>query len=308
MITVICPRCKQQYAIDEHKIPAKVKMGRCKSCGDRFPLNFVNKQGNATENAILEKPRETRVIAVSLSKGGVGKTTTAVNLAAGLALAGKEVLLVDTDTQGQASYMLGLKPKAGLTELVTGEVTAEEAIVKARERLWVLAGGRSLAGVKRFIDRKDFGGEKTLTETLTPLEKDYDYVIIDTAPGWDVLTVNVLFYAKEILVPISLEIMSVQGLSEFMKSISAIQKYHEVKLRYMVPTFHDKRIRKSTEILDKLCQLYPDYICDPIRNNIRLMEAPQTGQLIYEFAPGSPGTHDYRDLVRKVEDNDNLFR
>src|SRR5512143_18263 len=101
-----------------------------------------------------------RKIAVSLTKGGVGKTTTAVNLAAGLARAGKSVLLIDTDTQGQAAHALGCRPATGLAEVINGEVEFEAALSPASENLWVLAGGRSLAGLKRVITRKDFGGEQ----------------------------------------------------------------------------------------------------------------------------------------------------
>ena len=137
-----------------------------------------------------------RKIAISLTKGGVGKTTTAVNLAAGLALAGYEVLLVDTDTQGQVSFMLGLQPKVGLSQLMMTELEPDEAIIEARERLWLLPGGKALAGVKRLIARKEFGGEQTLAGSLAPLDGRYDYVILDTAPSWDTMTINVLFYAQ----------------------------------------------------------------------------------------------------------------
>ena len=107
-----------------------------------------------------------RKIAVALSKGGVGKTTTAVNLAAGLALAGQRVLLVDVDTQGQVTKALGVQAALGLADLVTGETTPAEALLPARERLAVLAGGRALAGLKRQITRRDFGGEQVLAEAL----------------------------------------------------------------------------------------------------------------------------------------------
>ena len=111
-----------------------------------------------------------RRLAVALSKGGVGKSTTAVSVAAGLARAGARVLLVDTDTQGQVAGMLGVQPRMGLAELLSGEHRPAQAIIEARERLWLLAGGRALAGLKRLIDRKDFGGEQTLVEALAPLE------------------------------------------------------------------------------------------------------------------------------------------
>ena len=162
-------------------------------------------------------------MAVALSKGGVGKSTTAVSVAAGLAHAGAQVLLIDTDTQGQVAGMLGVHPPAGLAELLAGEQHPEEAMIEARERLWLLAGGRGLAGSKRLIDRKDFGGERTLGEALVPLDGRYDYVILDTAPGWDVLSVNVLFYAAEILAPIALEVLSLQSLLEFQKSLVPFQ-------------------------------------------------------------------------------------
>jgi chromosome partitioning protein len=256
----------------------------------------------------MPSPQGPRRIGVSLSKGGVGKTTTSVNLAAGLALAGKRVLLVDTDTQGQSSFMLGVKPKGGLTELVTGELPPDEAIVQARKNLWVLAGGKSLAGLKRLIDRKDYGGEMTIAQALTPIEKSYDYVVVDTSPGWDPLTVNVLFYVNELMTPVSLEVMSIQGFGEFLKSIASIQKFRkEVQLQYILPTFRDMRVKTGSDFLGEIEKIYGDKVCAPIRYNIRLSEAPAYGQTIYEFAPGSNGAQDYRDLVRKVTGEPNLF-
>jgi chromosome partitioning protein len=283
---ITCPHCKKQHNIDEKRIPPNVKMARCQGCGQQFPLDIPREeplpppppQPATIEAAPAPAPgpaapssQETRRIGVSLSKGGVGKTTTSVNLAAGLALAGKRVLLVDTDTQGQSSFMLGVKPKGGLTELVTGELPPEEAIIQARKNLWILAGGKSLAGLKRLIDRKDYGGELTIAEALTPLEKDYDYVVVDTSPGWDPLTVNVLFYVNELMTPVSLEVMSIQGFGEFLKSIASIQKFRkEVQLQYILPTFRDMRIKRGTEFLEEIEKIYGDKVCAPIRYNVRL--------------------------------------
>lgn len=305
MMLIICPHCKKQHNIDEKRIPPNVKIARCQGCGQQFPLELKKKELIRPESAA---PQVARIIGVSLSKGGVGKTTTAANLAAGLALSGHKTLLVDTDTQGQAAFMLGIKAEAGLTELITEELSPEESIMPARKNLWLLAGGKSLAGLKRVIDRKDFGGELTLAHALKPLASQYDYIIVDSSPGWDPLTVNVLFYVTELLAPVSLEIMSVQGFSEFLKSIASIQKYRpEIVLRYVLPTFQDKRVKKSGIFLEYIQKLYGDKVCSPIRYNVRLSEAPGYGQTIYEFAPGSNGAKDYRELVRKITGNSKLF-
>lgn len=244
-------------------------------------------------------------LAVALSKGGVGKTTTAVNMAAGLARAGQNVLLVDVDTQGQAAKALGCDPPAGLAELVQGESGLDQAAFEARPNLWLLAGGRSLAGLKRLITRKDYGGEQTLAEALQAVDNQFDFIILDTAPGWDALTVNVLFYADRVLAPVSLEVMTLQGLSEFARSMSSIQKYHdELALRYILPTFFDRRVKKSEEILEQLRSHYDNLVCDPVRYSVRLSEAPGYGQTIFEYAPGTSGAQDYQKLTERILGDD----
>ena len=244
-------------------------------------------------------------LAIALSKGGVGKTTTAVNLAAGLARQGKSVLLVDVDTQGQAARALGVHPQVGLAEVISGEAEFEAACIAAREQLWVLSGGRTLAGLKRVITRKDFGGEQTLVETLQGPDERFDYVILDTAPGWDALTVNVLFYADAVMSPVSLEVMTLQGLMEFSHSLAAIQKYHpELGLKYILPTFFDRRVRKSGEILAQLQAHFGERVCAPVRYNVRLSEAPGYGQTIFEYAPASIGAEDYQRLTERILDDE----
>ncbi len=246
-----------------------------------------------------------RKIAVTLSKGGVGKTTTSVNLAAGLALAGRRVLVVDMDTQGQVAKMLGVQPAVSMAEVVAGDAAIDDALLLARDDLWLLAGGAPLAGLKRVIARKDFGGERTISEALTPLDNHFDYVILDTAPGWDTLTINALFYANEVLAPVALEVMALQGLIEFTKKLEAIQQYNEgVGLRYILPTFMDRRVRKSAEILGQLERYFDERLCAPIRYNVRLSEAPGYGQTIYEYARRSPGAEDYRSLTERIMDDE----
>jgi chromosome partitioning protein len=240
-------------------------------------------------------------LAVALSKGGVGKTTTAVNLAAGLARQGKLVVLIDADTQGQAAKALGCQTQFGLAEVVNGETDLDSALFPARPNLWLLSGGRTLAGLKRMITRMDFGGERTIDQALPSLDSRFDYVILDTAPGWDALTVNVFFYADAVLAPVSLEIMTLQSLLEFSQSLSAIQKFRsELELKYILPTFFDRRVKKSSEILPQLEGRFSGRVCNPIRYNVRLSEAPGYGQTIFEYAPGSTGATDYQLLTERI--------
>jgi chromosome partitioning protein len=245
--------------------------------------------------------KKMRRMAVALSKGGVGKTTTAVNLAAGLRQQGRSVLLIDMDTQGQVAKMLGVQPTSGLAEVLNQEAPLDRSLVEARPGLWLLPGGRTLAGLKRIIDRKEYGGERTVSEALAPLEGHYDYAIIDTAPGWDVLTVNALFYAQEVITPVALEAMALQGLEEFTQSLRAIQRYHqELCLRYVLPTFFDRRVRKSETILRQLQDEYGPQVCAPVRYNVRLSEAPGQGKTVFEYAGGSTGAEDYLALTRRI--------
>jgi len=246
-----------------------------------------------------------RKLVVAVSKGGTGKTTTAVSLSAGLAMAGSRVLLVDTDVQGQCSKALGVQPETSLADVLSDELRPEQAIIQARERLWLLAGGRSLAGAKRIIARKDYGGERLLSEALAPLEGQYDFVILDTSPSYDVLNINSLFYAEEVLAPVSMEMLTLLGLADFQESLQAIQRYHQqLQLRYVLPTFFDRRVSKSQEILEQLKAYYPDRLCSPIRYNVRLSECAGFGQTIFEYSPSSAGAEDYGRLAEEVSKHD----
>jgi chromosome partitioning protein len=229
-----------------------------------------------------------------------------VSLAFGLARLGRRVLLVDADTQGHAAKLLGVKADKGLADVLEGG-PPRELMVQAREDLSLLAGGQALGETKNLIGKKDFGRETALADALSPLDALFDFAIVDTSPGWDVLTVNVLFYATEILCPVSMEAMSVDGFLSFLQGIEPIRTFRRqarqrVDIRYVLPTFLDGRVRKSAEILAQLGQHFGGNLCDPIRYSARLSEAPAFGQTIFEYAPRDRGADDYAKLIRRVSE------
>lgn len=239
-------------------------------------------------------------IVISNSKGGVGKTTTAVSLGAGLAMRGERVVLVDLDTQGHVARALGVTPPHSLYEVLDQELPARQAIAHARPNLDLLAGGRLLARSKKTIASLPYGAEHVLSEKLDALD-GYDYVILDTAPSWDVLNVNALFYAQEVLLPISMEALAVYGMADFMEAIQGIRRYNPgVHLKYVLPTFFDRRVRKSSEILQQLVDHFQRTVLPPIRYNVDLSECPAHGKTIFEYSPKSRGSQDYARLVERI--------
>ncbi len=243
-----------------------------------------------------------RKIAVCISKGGVGKTTTAVNLAHGLAMRGKKVVLVDLDTQGQVQRFFGLDLKSTLTDL-TRNVPLKDCLVQARENLQLIAGGPELAGLKEWISSRSMKREMVISELLKPFEDmDLDYVILDTSPGWDALNVNVFFYVDELLCPVSLMAMSMDGLKEFIGNLGEIQNYRaDLQINYVVPTFLDRRENQCEEVLALLENYFKDKVLKPIPKNVRLAESFAHGQTIYEYAPDSPGAYAYQMLTELVD-------
>lgn len=241
-----------------------------------------------------------RKIAFTNAKGGVAKTTTCVNISAGLALAGYRTLIVDLDSQGQVTKSLGIQTGEGLAELVQGDASVEDVQVQARENLFVIAGGNALSGAKRLISRRDMRSELVLNEALEGLQ-GYDFVLVDTAPSWDVLNVNCLFYVEELLIPVSMEVLALQGMGEFLERVDQVQRYREeLKIRGVIPTFYDARVRKSAEILQQLEHNFPDTLYPPVRYNARLSEAPGYGQHIFEYSKNSNGASDYARLAERL--------
>ncbi len=252
-----------------------------------------------------------RKLAIAMAKGGVGKTTTAVNLAHGLSMLGHRVLLVDCDTQGQTSKFLGVKPTHGLYEFVTGRdkngdfISKTEVIFPCRKNLWLLAGGIGLVELKNWLGEQPRDVRQTiLGKVLVPKQGTLDYLIFDCAPGWDVLSVNILMAVDEVLCPVALQGPSMEGLKTFFGYLLSAQKLNtELQLKYILPTMFDQRTRQSLEILTQLRRLFKKQICDPIHYNVRLSEAPSLGQTIFEYKEKAVGADGYKKLIRRINED-----
>ena len=252
-----------------------------------------------------------RKIAVAMAKGGVGKTTTAVNLAHGLASRGQRVLLVDCDTQGQAAKFLGQKPEFGLYEFITerqknGQTIARnDTLHRTRENLWLLDGGIRLVELKNWLGEQPREIRQTvLAQKLVPRQGALDYLIFDCAPGWDVLSVNILMAANEVLCPVALQGPSLEGLKTFFRYLQSAQKLNlDLRLEYILPTMFDRRTRHSHEMYNQLKKHFARQMCEPIHYSVRLTEAPTLGRTIFEYRARTRGAIDYQNLVRRIMKN-----
>lgn len=244
----------------------------------------------------------TRIIAVASSKGGIGKTTTSVNLSARLAHYGKSVLLIDADTQNQCADHLGVTSDAGLYEFVQGEKPLSDCLIECRERLFLLTGGEKLVSLEETISHRRVRAEETLRKALTPANEFFDFVVIDCAPSWSNLIINVLIYATETLIPVPLEMLSVGGVAKFLERINAdgLFDLSDNEVRYVVPTMYDRRFAQTSEIMDTLTESFGELLTEPIRVDVRLSESAGHGETIFEYAPKSRGAVDYDQLTKFI--------
>jgi chromosome partitioning protein len=243
-----------------------------------------------------------RIIAVAMTKGGVGKTTTAVNLSHGLAMRGHRVLLVDTDTQGQCSKALGVEAKYTLTHVLTEDVHLLDVALKARDNLDLVASDYHLAKGALAISRREHDGHLALSEALEPAIEKYDVAVIDAAPGFDAIAVNVLSCAHDIVAPVALAPAALAGVLDFVRHVGSVQKHNTgLKLRYVLPTFLDMRLRQSSEMLVQLRAHFGTQLCNPIRVNVDLAESFGYQSTVFEYSPRSRGADDYQRFIDRVE-------
>jgi chromosome partitioning protein len=254
-----------------------------------------------------------RSFAVINFKGGTGKTSTVINLGAGLALRGKRVLLVDTDAQGSIGLSLGLSYNNSLADALTDQASPEECIVSPRPGLDVLPSDRSLLVAQRVVSRY-VNWQKVLGEILEPLEQEYDYIFVDCSASITFMTINAMVYAQEFLIPTQIEYLSLIGLRQVMENLSRArfpgrpqQEILDLGITAIIPTMFDVRMRQSRRLLAQLRQMYGRRVAHPIRINVRVSESPCYHQTIFEYAPRSRGAFDYGRLVEFIMDEDTLL-
>lgn len=239
-----------------------------------------------------------RIIAISNLKGGIGKTTTVVNVGAGLALRGARVLLVDTDAQGNLAMALGVQPRRTLYDVLVDSAPVASCITPARPALDLLAADATLLGAQPVIARRA-DWSRVLQQAIRPIVSEYDVILIDSAGSLTPLNVNALVCASDVIAPTTIEHFSVKSLELLLSQISRV-KGGPSSVRMIVPTMYDPRMRQSIEILSTLQQQYPGLVAPPVRVNVRLSEAPAYGKTIYEYDPRSRGAIDYANLVEHI--------
>jgi chromosome partitioning protein len=247
-----------------------------------------------------------RVMAVANQKGGVGKTTTTVNLGASLAVLGYRVLVIDLDPQGNATTGLGINPRnldSSIYDVILHDVPLEDCIEpSALRNLFVAAATIDLAGAEIELVPA-FSRELRLRRALESVRDDYDYVLIDCPPSLGLLTVNALSAASEVVVPIQCEYYALEGLGQLLRNVNLVQSNLNptLELSAIVLTMYDARTKLAEQVAAEVRTHFGDKVCrNVVPRTVRLSEAPSFGQPIIVFDPSSRGALAYRELAKEV--------
>ena len=244
-----------------------------------------------------------RILALANQKGGVAKTTSAVNLAAALVEAGQRVLLVDLDAQACATFCLGWDPEdleLGAMDVLRGTAIAE-VLLKTGDGIDLLPARIDLAGADQLLASRP-GREFVVRDSLAALANNYDWMIIDCSPSLGIITINALAAADEVIIPLQCETLSHRGVGQLIETITDVKRLINPRLRVLgiLPTLYDGRTAHAKAVLNDLGPRYRVEVLAPITRSIRFAEAPAVGRSILATSPKSKGAVEYRALAHRV--------
>lgn len=243
-------------------------------------------------------------VAVLNQKGGTGKTTTSVNLAAGLAEKGARVLLIDADAQGNVGHSLGLKAQYTLYHVLMDQVSVDDAVVPIGNTFDVLCSDDTLAAAEIKLAQHPTRGA-VLARRLEGAGKSlggYTHIVIDCAPSLSLINQNALCAVDEVIIPVACDYLSLIGVKQVLKTLKNVHAHlgHTVKVGGVIPTFYDARAKICRDALEALRKHFGDLCLPPIRQNTKLKEAPSHRKTIFEHDPHCSGAEDYRVVVETI--------